>query len=121
MEIQELKEKIIQWELDNQESFIDYFMHDKVKDGSWAFWLLGKGYSERANVIIDLLVSKKTLDQALLYQVNSALVVENYGDDEPFNKFNYYKDIELCAEFLLSNKYYKNKIIDFINNENKRY
>lgn len=43
--IQVLKDRIIAWEHDAGESFTDYFMHDNVADRSWAFWLLGKGYT----------------------------------------------------------------------------
>ena len=122
--VEKLSEIISKWERDAGESFKDYFMHDSVKDNSWAFWLLGKGYHERANAIIDLLIEGETcLDQSLLYEINYSVINDDYGDcgekyidelgyDKAMNLYD--KDITLWSEFLLSNKYYEKKIKEWI-------
>lgn len=104
-----LAAKIRAWELAAGESFTDYYMHDKVKDVSWAFWLLGKGYSERANELIDLIqAGNKCIDQELLYHLNY--------DESQYDGFNwdtvvepvYMKDVLLWAKFLVaSDRYWK--------------
>lgn len=50
--IEAMAARIRKWEMRAGESFTDYYMHDKVKNVSWAFWLLGKGFNERANELI---------------------------------------------------------------------
>jgi len=109
----ELFDKIFNWEAEAGESFTDYFMHDHVIDGSWAFWLIGKGYHERGNKIVELLTAGQTcLDQALLYQVHSSKIENDYGVDiEPFNIELYEKDVMLWAEFLTATPHYYNIII----------
>ncbi len=121
MTTQELVKKIEDFENSIAESFTDYFMHDNVKDNSWAFWLLGKGYTERANIIIKLIIDGETcLDQALLYNIYSHYM--NEGDDyaieiEPFNRDLYTKDIELWAEFLLATPLYTERVNKFLKNQ----
>jgi hypothetical protein len=118
----ELFDKICNWEQETGESFIDYFMHDHVLDSFWAFWLIGKGYHERGNKIVELLVAGETcLDQALLYQVHSAIIVDDYGIDvEPFDTELFDKDAMLWAEFLTATPHYYNRITTwFKENENK--
>lgn len=97
---QVLAEAIHKWEQNAGESFTDYFMHDRVKDVSWAFWLLGKGYSERANMLIDLIqAGNKCIDQELLYHLHMT---------EEWDEELYSKDIDLWADFLTaSDRYFK--------------
>lgn len=119
MTASELEEKINDWEADAGESFTDYFMHDNVKDNSWAFWLLGKGFTERANEIIDEILKGETcLDQGLLYDVHT-----NYDDD--FKeigdwKENSDKNVKLWAEFLVSTPFYLDKITEFFKKEEEK-
>lgn len=112
---EELIEKIQEWEHGAGESFTDYFMHDNVKDNSWAFWLLGKGYTERANVIIDLILKgEDCLDQSLLYEIHSATIEDDYGTPlSPWPRELYEKDVELWAEFLTATEFYKQKVVEF--------
>lgn len=118
---EKLIEEIQKWEEDAGESFTDYFMHDSVADNSWAFWLLGKGFTERANIIIDQLLKKQIcLDQSLLYDIHLADVCDlesayPYGDYETkgWTEENYLKDVELWAEFLTATPYYLDKVTKF--------
>lgn len=102
-----LADKIRAWEYRAGESFTDYYMHDNVKDVSWAFWLLGKGYSERANILIDLIQSgEKCIDQQLLYELHTDPEQVDLGTD--YQDHLYRKDILLWAEFLVaSDRYWK--------------
>ncbi len=97
-----LASKISAWEMSAGESFTDYYMHDHVKDVSWAFWLLGKGFTERANELIDLIqAGNKCIDQELLYEL-----YPSDHEGEPTN--GYELNIELWAEFLVaSDRYWK--------------
>jgi len=102
---QELVLKINDWEENAGESFTDYFMHSNVKDLNWAFWLLGKGFKDKALEIIDLISKGETcIDQDILYEIYS-----EYDDDfVPYNK-----NVEIWAEFLVSTPFYLKKVIDF--------
>lgn len=95
-----LAAKISAWEMDAGESFTDYYMHDHVKNVSWAFWLLGKGFTERANELIDLIqAGNKCIDQELLY------VLCEYNSDQDAE---YEENVLLWAEFLVaSDRYWK--------------
>lgn len=104
--IEALAAKIRSWELDAGESFTDYYMHDRVKNVSWAFWLLGKGFSERANTLIDLIQSgQQYIDQELLYELYDQDITEGESSwDEEVHK----KNILVWAEFLIaSDRYWK--------------
>lgn len=104
--IEQLADNISAWENNNGESFTDYFMHDNVKDRSWAFWVLGKGFHEHANRIIDELLAGETcLDQDMLYEIYS----EDVDDREELNE-NADKNKLLWAEFLLATPFYTEKI-----------
>lgn len=95
-----LAKRIREWELNVGESFTDYYMDDRVKEVSWAFWLLGKGYKERANVLIDMITNRESIDQQLKFEVHLTS-----GD---WNEEFYLKDIALWAEFLTaSDRYFK--------------
>lgn len=96
-----LKEKILSWEANAGESFTDYFMHNRVKDVSWAFWLLGKGYEERANILINKIqAGEKCIDQETLYHIHM-----DVWDEEEFHK-----DVELWADFLTASDRYFNEV-----------
>jgi hypothetical protein len=111
----ELFDKICTWEAEAGESFTDYFMHDHVTDASWAFWLVGKGYHERGNKIIDLIgAGERYFSQELLFLVNSSEIVENDADEiDPFNRELYEKDVMLWADFLTATTHYHNKITEW--------
>lgn len=92
--------KIREWELSAGESFTDYYMHDRVKNVSWAFWLLGKGFSQRANFLIDMITASQYLEQDILYDL--------YGDLEAWNETTHMQNVQLWAEFLVaSDRYWK--------------
>jgi hypothetical protein len=107
-----LAAKIRSWELHAGESFTDYYMHDSVKDVSWAFWLLGKGFNARANELIDLIqVGNQCIDQELLYHLHYDDA--NYGGDWGKVEHVYLKDVLLWAEFLIASDRYWKDVTDF--------
>lgn len=115
MNIQELADKITEWEHHAGESFTDNFMHDNVKDYPWAFWLLGKGFNERANYIIARLMEGETcLDQELLYEPYPTR--DEHGLN--WSVEEYEKNVLLWAEFLLATPYYHKKVTRFFDKQN---
>lgn len=122
MTVEELAKRIGEWEQEAGESFTDYFMHDRVRDNSWAFWLLGKGYSERANaIIVEILEGRLCIDQQALYNLNyhpNITVIDGFlevlWEDEYMTSENYNKDILLWAEFLLATPFYTEKITKWL-------
>lgn len=108
---QEIFDKIKEWEHSYGESFTDRFMHDNVRDNSWAFWLLGKGYAEHANaIIIEILAGDTCIDLEVLYNI-----YPEYNDEDgaDWNEENYYKNAMLWAEFLVSTPFYLDKVNEF--------
>jgi hypothetical protein len=112
---EELRDKILDWTYHAGEDFFDYFAHDQVNNTSWAFWLLGKGFSEHANKIIELHVKDKGyVGQEELYQIYPEYIAlkepDQYGNETQFSDENYHKNIELMAEFLLATPHYTTKV-----------
>lgn len=106
MTAKQLAEKIRNWEVEAGESFTDYFMHDNVKDQSWAYFLLGKGHVERAVEIVDEIHNgNKCIDQELLYEI--------YSNDGEWSEEQYNKNVILWAEFLISMPHYCQKVTEF--------
>lgn len=107
--IEAMAARIRKWEMRAGESFTDYYMHDKVKNVSWAFWLLGKGFNERANELIDLIQSgERCIDQELLYEL--------YGDSYNggiWTEETHMQNVELWAEFLIASDRYWNEIVQW--------
>ena len=106
-------QKINEWIYQYSESFFDYFCHDNVKDSSWAFFLLGKGYKKHSNRIInEILDDNDCIDQETLYHVypeeNLYGVVDNTAQD---------KNLKLVAEFLASTPFYREKASSWLNEE----
>lgn len=108
-----LAAKIVAWEHSAGESFTDYYMHDHVKNVSWAFWLLGKGFSVRANILIDLIQAGNTyIDQELLYNVHDHM--QAYADEPEAAHMD---NVLLWAEFLVaSDRYWKDITKWFMDN-----
>ena len=110
---EELFDKITDWEGEVGESFNDYFSHDSIKDSSWAFWLLGKGFHDHANEIINqILTEKMCIDQSVLYDIFPV-----YDDEDKFIEKNYEKNLMLISEFLVSTPFYLKMVIDWFNSE----
>ena len=110
--VEQLAGAIISWEHDAGESFSDYFSHGTIKDVSWAFWLVGKGFSGHAEVIIaELNGGNKCLDQDLLYDI-----YPEQDDDLDYDLIckNHDKNIKIMAEFLLATSTYKSRITKFL-------
>lgn len=112
MNKEEVFDKICKFEEDYGESFFDYFTHDNVNDSSWAFWLLGKGFNEKANQIIQLILEgEECIDQDILYEVYSSDTLE----EDVWNEEIWNKNMKLQAEFLCSTPYYLAKVEHFFN------
>lgn len=113
MNKEQLIEKINEWSVDMGESFYDYFCHTSIKDNSWAFFLLGKGYKEQANRIIQLILEGDTcIDLEILYDV-----YPEYDNEGKWIEGNYEKNIDIMAEFLVSSDYYREKVTKWFNDK----
>jgi hypothetical protein len=109
-----LHEMIKSWEMDMGESFTDYFMHDHVNDKSWAFWLLGKGFKEHANHIIDEILAGETcIDQEVLYHIYP----EYEEGDGNWLEESCDKNSLIWSEFLTDTEFYLIKINEFLNED----
>lgn len=123
-QIKKLKDRIRNWEREAGESFTDYFMHDNVADRSWAFWLLGKGYTAKANEIIEEIVKQQEtkkhlcLSQELLYDVHGEYSWDEETKRETWHEDLYDKNVMLWAEFLLATPLYTQRVEDFFKEEN---
>ena len=110
MTSKEIFKKICKFVESYGESFTDRFTHDNVKDASWAFWLLGKGFNEKANEIIKLILeSEYGIDQETLYEIYP----EQSEDNEEWSEEYWNKNMMLQAEFLSSTPFYLNKVEQF--------
>ncbi len=108
MTTQELVDKIREWEVDAGESFNDYFTHDNVYNISWAFWLIGKGFVEHGNAIVEEHNKEGNtthyVGQEELYEVHPEHEDENWSEE------NYLKNVALVAEFLLATSIYRKRL-----------
>jgi hypothetical protein len=107
--------RIIDWEIEAGETFTDYFMHDTVDDGAWAYWLLAKGYVKHANnILMEILAGEKCIAQDILYEVYD----EREGDNG-YSEENIVKNIELMAEFLFADSKYLELLNKFLEKNQK--
>lgn len=105
-----LAKQLRAWELDNGEGFTDYYMDGYVKPVSWAFWLLGKGYVIKANMLIDKITHSEYLDQDELFHIHYSDDIEWGPDQKGFDAAEavYEKDFLIWVEFLCaSDRYFK--------------
>lgn len=122
MTAEELKDKIREWEYEAGESFNDYFSHDRVYNISWAFWLIGKGFIEHGNSIIEE-HNKPGNDshyvgQEELYQIYPEYVGLNEYGDPKWMEDNYEKNVLLMAEFLLATSTYRKRLKEWADDNN---
>lgn len=113
----EISEKIHRWEGEEGESFTDYFMHDRVNNQSWSFWLLGKGYIEHANKLITKMSVEGVdcyLDQEELYEIHGEHINGNWSDE------NHDKNIKIWSEFLSDSTLYNERVNQFFNDKQFR-
>ena len=121
MTVENIVKTISTWEVEAGESFSDYFMHDNINDRHWAEWLESKGFTERAELIkLELDAGETCLDQQLLFEVHSSVVIDDYENSSAFGTTwpniieNYDKDITLWAEYIHSNPELYMKFVEFI-------
>lgn len=118
------------WEQSVGEDFLDYFFDDVVYINSWALWLLGKGYRQRANFLIESIQNNEidNLDNDSKFHPN--LTELHYWEAEkqihanPIAEYNdsnytslYNSDIALWVEFLLSIASYKDTYLTWAENQ----
>lgn len=103
---------VIDWEKEYGEDFFDYFCHDNIKESSWAFYLLGLGYSEHANKIIDEILKDEYIDQELLFHVNSE---EDCRSELDLNNAHN-SNLRIMCEFLCATPYYFDIVKSFFKN-----
>lgn len=109
----DLKEKILTWESENGESFFDYFAHDAIHPISWTYWLLGKGFSEKANELI-LEMHESIENSKMIYlDIDMFEVYPEYLEERKYSNENKIKNVELLSEFLLATPHYTKKVICF--------
>lgn len=124
-DINQYADFIINWEYAAGEEFLDYFMDDTVFVNSWAFWLLGKGFNQRANFLIESILNDHidNLDTDSKYHINltelylfpdeNEIHASSTVDEKLHNEL-FEMDAKLWVEFLLSTKVYKNIFLDWI-------
>jgi hypothetical protein len=113
----ELFEKIRDWEFDAGEGFYDYFAHDNVSNVSWAFWLIGKGFIEHGNAILEEHDKEGNttnyVGQEELYEVYPIYQGVNQYGDPKYVEENHEKNLMLMAEFLLATNIYTKRVMDW--------
>jgi hypothetical protein len=105
-------EAIRNWEMDAGEGFTDYFM-DNWPVGSWAYWLLGKGYTEWANNIINLYEKKQYVSQDTKFEW-----FDTYQEGD-WNEEVYLRNVRVWAEFLVESDQYFRRVNEFFDEYNK--
>jgi hypothetical protein len=112
----EVYESICDWIEGMGECFFDYFCHDNIHNGSWAFYLLGRGFTDHGNTIIEeILASDGYVDQDVLYEIKDPydmnVSIEQRNAHEEYN-------LKIMSEFIASNRYYTDKFNEFIKKHN---
>ena len=124
--------KIQEWEDEAGESFVDYFMHDRVDDKDWGQFLIQKGFEDRGKAIIEVYDAHKEAkqfccqDQDFLYSVNQEPDFDKetnwkglvsyeclYDDEGTWSRPKYEQDVMLWAEFLSTHPIYLEKVKEF--------
>lgn len=107
--------RIIDWEIESGEMFMDFFMQDKVDDGAWAYWLLARGYVKHANTILmEIFAGEENIEQDTLYGVYN-----EHEEDVHLSEENMVKNIQLMSEFLIEHPKYLEELNKFLEkNEN---
>jgi len=94
------------WEHQAGESFTDYFL-DNYPLGSWAYFLLGKGYKDWANKIINMNESNEYVDQSDKFEWFDAYQSGDWKEED------YLLNVKIWAEFLVESDQYYRRVNDF--------
>lgn len=106
---------IIEFEIETSKRFDESFMYVNVDNGSWAYWLLAKGYVNHANIILmEIMNDSENINSAVLYQV-----FNEKEEDFKLNDENMIKNVKLIAEYLVETPLYLDKLNKFIEQNNK--
>lgn len=108
-------EAIRDWELKAGEGFDDYFMATWPQ-GSWFYFLLGKGHTEWANKLINDNEQKGYVCQTEQFQW-----FDCYPNADEFNhgawcEETYLKNVRVWAEFLVESDQYYRRVNEFLDN-----
>lgn len=114
----QLAKKIYDWEMDNGESFYDYFADGTVEPSSWAFFLLGKGFKEKANELVnEIAINKAMKVSGGFHYISQQELFEIYPEEGEQSQDNALKNINLMAEFLSGTDLYIDRVTKFFNEE----
>lgn len=103
---------IREWELEAGEGFTDYFL-DNWAVGSWAYWLLGKGHTEWANLIINMNEEKQYVDQEVKFEWFDDYTYDEDGSNPVWHEELYLKNVRVWAEFLVESDQYFRRVNEF--------
>lgn len=120
--IDNLVERIREWEMDAGESFTDYFFDRYSYDGAWLDYLDNKGFYE--------LVQEIKQDRYTLTTGHVLLCTDQQLKFEPYNsnweaangswsEEEYRKDVALWAEFILADAEIYEECDQFLNGEDE--
>lgn len=119
--IENVVNKIRDWELDAGEGFCDYFLDSYSYCGRWKEFLLSKGYDDLvAKIEADVYVLRdgtrfESTDQELKFEPHSR-AHENEGGD--WDEDIYRKDVALWAEFILLHEDIYTEFNEFLEENN---
>ena len=134
-EINEHSKFILEWEHRTEMDFLEVFFEDIVFLNSWACWLLGKGFNQRANFLIESILGNRSkyLDDDSKFHVNltelchfteedeiHANHIVSFSEDEDVYTKLYEMDVRLWVEFLLSTKVYSKIFLEWIEEKKKK-
>lgn len=118
MNKQDVYEKIVGWEREHGESFLDRF-DGYLRAGSFMFWSLGRGYIDKERFALweaDYNADELEADDANYYIMNDevpyALVDLAPGD---YDEAKYEKAYEIVAEFISESPTYLERLDEFLN------
>jgi hypothetical protein len=116
--ITELAQRMIDWQMENGESFTDYFTN--VYAPSFMYWCMAKGYltKEKFNMWEEAFMNKKhseadSFNDFLYNQFNdedaqfAVVISEDYNEEDEMKAFR------IFAEFCLDSSIYMKRLEDF--------
>ncbi|AHN66505.1 hypothetical protein Bcp1_028 [Bacillus phage Bcp1] len=119
MDKQEIYDKIVAWQMEAGEDFLDYF-DTYLKPGSFMMWCRGKGYItiEQMNLWEDC------EDTDSMYATNYVHDCGNYGEPVPYavvseedwTEAGQYKAYMILAEFISESSTYRRQFKKFLEN-----
>lgn len=106
--VQAMVTAIRDWEWDAGESFTDYFL-DNWPFGSWVYWLLGKGYTDFTNDLINRNEAGEYISQDEKFYIHC----------DPWDESSHIKNVTIWAEFLTESDQYYRRVNEFFKKESE--